>query len=164
MVCGEGPARESMIVFLSETLERKMVMLACQACSRIYAFTVHRDKYLCSVTTEGNEQTDQGHRKLWPLSHSFSVGTLTYASSLVPPGLFSNQIPGLENMVGSYGNGPFSCFHSNEHSDHLVASQLTAVSESDSVYKLRVRPWAPLERKLLSRLSQYLGDPQPLST
>lgn len=75
------------------------------------------------------------------MCHSFSVGTLTYASSLVPPGLFSNQIPGLENMVGSYGNGPFSCFHSNEHSDHLVASQLTAVSESDSVHKLRVRPW-----------------------
>lgn len=98
------------------------------------------------------------------MCHSFSGGTLTYASSLVPPGLFSNQIPGLENMVGSYGNGPFSCFHSNEHSDHLVASQLTAVSESDSVYKLKVRPGAPLERTPLKASSRYLGDPQPLST
>lgn len=87
------------------------------------------------------------------MCRSLSGGTLIDASSLAPPSLFSNQIPGLENMVGSYGNGPFSCFHGNEHSDHLVASQLTAVSESDSVYKLRVRPRPPLERKLLSRLS-----------
>lgn len=60
MVCGEGSARE--------TLERRVVMLACEACSRVCAFTVHRDKYLCSVTAEGSEQTGGGHWRIWPLT------------------------------------------------------------------------------------------------
>lgn len=46
-----------------------------------------------------------------------------------PPLLCRNQTSCWERMVGSHSNGPFSCFHGNQHPDHLVASQLTAVSE-----------------------------------
>lgn len=65
------------------------------------------------------------------ITHPLVGPPLTQLRASVPRGLFSNQTPGLESMVGSYGNGPLSCFHGNQHSDHLVASQLTAVSESD---------------------------------
>lgn len=104
----------------------------------------------CSVATRGRRTDDRwGMPAGSPRSHCLSAPGVRLASLALlilfpdpqglrqprlhpppcPPLLFRNKTPGLESMVGSHSNGPFSCFHSNQHPDHLVASQLTAVSE-----------------------------------
>lgn len=146
-------------VLFSKPLQVRGFALTCHVCSRISgSYSPFGTANTCALWLAlGSEQrtgkgtpaeSRRGHcssalvERSWPNPPSIlppssrtlepPMQAISWAP-LSPPLLFRNQTPGLESLVGSHSNGPFSCFHGNQHPDHLVASQLTAVSESDSV-------------------------------